>query len=287
MGIPSTRSMSRLKRVGRYLVSKPMQIWRCDWQAPLHVIDVNADANWCGCKVGRKSTSGGTILRGGRLAKAWSKTQAVLAKSSAESELYAIVKGSCEGLGVCTFLQDVGKIQPQAREHIDASAAEGIVERRGLGKLRRIEADVLWLQELYARRRLVPLHKCLGTGNVADMLTKHIPANTIQHCSIALATEHPEGRSSIAQKLHSVESANKHRTNSNAEIDPITDKQKSLDDAAARYSEKDVLTRNTVREGKKQHRASNKELHRIVSPHCLRLLNLNVIREKNHRLRIR
>ena len=203
MSNPNSRSMARLKRVGRYLVAKPRQIWRYDWQAPVYTVDINTDANWCGCKVGRKSTSGGTILRGGHLVKAWSKTQAVIAKSSAESELYAIVKGSCEGLGVCTLLKDFGETQPQARIHIDAFAAKGIVERRGLGKLRHIEVDVLWLQEQYARR-LVPLHKCLDTDNVADMLTKHIAAPTIRHYSDALAIDYPEGRSSIAQKLHSM-----------------------------------------------------------------------------------
>ena len=56
---PNSRSMDRLKRVGRYLVAKPRQIWRYDWQAPVYTVDINTDANWCGCKVGRKSTSGG------------------------------------------------------------------------------------------------------------------------------------------------------------------------------------------------------------------------------------
>ena len=168
--------------------------------------------------------------------KAWSKTQAIIAKTSAESELYSLVKGACEGLGACTPLRDFGEANPRVRLHIDASAAKGIVERKGLGKVRHIEVDVLWLQEQYARR-LVPLQKCLGTDNVADMLTKHISANTIQHYSSSLAVEYPDGRSSIAQKLHSVDVASNHRTNANADIDSIAAKQECLDNASGRYSD--------------------------------------------------
>jgi hypothetical protein len=68
------------------------------------------------------------------LIKAWSKTHAIIAKSSAESELYALVKGACESLGTCTLLRDFGEANPQVRLHVDASAAKGTVERKGLSK---------------------------------------------------------------------------------------------------------------------------------------------------------
>ena len=34
-----------------------------------------------------------------------------------------------------------------SRVHVDASAAKNIVEREGLGKVRHIEVDLLWIQE--------------------------------------------------------------------------------------------------------------------------------------------
>ena len=139
MSAPTARSWRRWKRVGRYLKQRPRLVWRFDWQAETDVIDVSTDANWCGCKLSRKSTSGGTICRGKHLIKAWSKTQAILAKSSAESELYAVVKGACEGLGISTLLKDFGEVNPHVRMHLDATAADGIIERRGLNKLRHIE----------------------------------------------------------------------------------------------------------------------------------------------------
>ena len=85
--------------------------------------------------------------------KTWSKTQGNVAKSSAESELQGIVKGSCEGLGACTLMEDLGT-SCKIRVHVDANAAKGIVERQGIQKVRHLEVDRLWLQEQEARRML-------------------------------------------------------------------------------------------------------------------------------------
>ena len=74
-------------------------------------------------------------MRGAHLIKAWSKTQAVLAKGSAESELHGVVKGACEGLGVNTLLRDLGQYEPNIRMHLDATAARGIIERKDLSKV--------------------------------------------------------------------------------------------------------------------------------------------------------
>ena len=56
--------------------------------------------------------------------KTWSKTQALVAKSSAESELYGVVKASCEALGSLALAQEMGQYM-KARVHVDATAAEG------------------------------------------------------------------------------------------------------------------------------------------------------------------
>ena len=53
----------------------------------------------------------------------------------------------------------------------DASAAIAISQRNGLGKLRHIQTQFLWLQERVALKELA-LSKVIGTDNPADMLTK-------------------------------------------------------------------------------------------------------------------
>ena len=69
--------------------------------------------------------------------KTWSKTQATIAQSSAESELLATVRGAAEGIGLISLGRDLG-IEYLIRLHIDASAALGIIERRGVGRVRHL-----------------------------------------------------------------------------------------------------------------------------------------------------
>ena len=86
-----------MKRIGRYLKRYPRVVWRFDMQGPVSHIELYTDADWAGCRRNRKSTSGGVAMVGNHCIKAWAKTQSVIAKSSAESELYSVVKGATEG----------------------------------------------------------------------------------------------------------------------------------------------------------------------------------------------
>ena len=147
MSRPTPRAWELLERVGRYLKGRPRLVWKFDWQNPVDILDVHSDANWAGCRTSRKSSSGGTIAIGGHLIRAYSKTQAVIAKSSGESELYAVVRASAEALGILTLLSDFGRVDMRASVGMDASAAIGIVQRMGISKLRHVEVDVLWIQE--------------------------------------------------------------------------------------------------------------------------------------------
>ena len=57
------------------------------------------------------------------------------------------------------------------RIRTDASAAKGIASRRGLGKVRHIEVNQLWLQEK-VNAGDIEVMKVKGEGNLADALTK-------------------------------------------------------------------------------------------------------------------
>ena len=54
----------------------------------------------------------------------------------------------------------------------DSSAAIGICSRQGLGKLRHLDTQTLWVQQA-VRTGKVDLRKVLGEENPADLLTKH------------------------------------------------------------------------------------------------------------------
>ena len=108
MSKPTTGSLRRLQRIGQYLKGKPRLIWNFEMQHPVNILSIYTDSDWAGCRKTRKSSSGGTIMRGTHCLKTWSKTQAIVAKSSAEAELYAVVRGATEGLGMTTLLNDFG-----------------------------------------------------------------------------------------------------------------------------------------------------------------------------------
>ena len=67
-------------------------------------------------------------------------------------------------------LADDFGIELEIRLHVDASAALGILQRQGVGRVRHLDVGVLWLQEQQLRR-LIELTKVLGTRNPADLMT--------------------------------------------------------------------------------------------------------------------
>ena len=165
-----------MKRLGRYLQQQPRLVYKYPWQDISHV-DVYSDTDWAGCVRTRKSTSGGISFIGGHAIKSWSTNQNIIALSSAEAELYALLKGASQSLGWQSMANDFGD-NLSIGLYSDASAAIAISQRTGLGKLRHIQTQYLWLQERVSRKDL-SLTKVVGTANPADMLTKAVDSNTL------------------------------------------------------------------------------------------------------------
>ena len=112
------------------------------------------------------------MLLGSHVVRTWSKTQSTIAQSSAESELLAIVKAATEALGMFFLAADL-RIALTARIHVDASVALGILERRGVGRVRHLDVGGFFLQER-ALRRAVGFMKVTGTSNPVDFMTKRL-----------------------------------------------------------------------------------------------------------------
>ena len=129
---------------------------------------------------------------GSHLLKGWAKTQTLVALSSGESGLYATLRAASEGLGLLAVAKDLG-ITLRGEVWGDASAALGIIKRRGLGKTRHIDTGFLWIQQTAAERRL-QFGKALGRDNPADLYTKYLDWETIQRHSDKISIEYTEGR---------------------------------------------------------------------------------------------
>ena len=108
----------------------------------------------------------------------------------------------CEGLGIVGLADDFG-IGLRVRLHIDATAALGILQRQGVGRVRHLDVGVLWLEEQQLRR-LVDLTKVSGTQNPADLMTKNLAKEHIDQYSEMLGFHFESGRSDATAKLHAL-----------------------------------------------------------------------------------
>ena len=138
---------------------------------------------------------------GAHCIKYWSKTQANIVLSTAEAELVALVKGTCEAKGVINVLQDLtGEDAGRIGVYTDASAAIGIVQRKGAGKVRHIDVGMLWIQQ-HCKNGTVEVKKVAGKSNPADIFTKAVPAEVMWGHMKAMGFDSREGRAQVAVEL--------------------------------------------------------------------------------------
>ena len=143
MAKPTTGGVLAVKRLVRFLEGHRRLVFRYPWQAAGRV-DVYSDTDWAGCPKTRKSTSGGCLMLGSHLLKSWSCTQGQISLSSGEAEFYGVVRAFGAGLGFRALLSDLGVPLP-LRVWTVSTATMGICGRQGLGKLRHVDTQCLWV----------------------------------------------------------------------------------------------------------------------------------------------
>ena len=89
----------------------------------------------------------------------------------------------------------------------DASAAIGIANRIGIGKVRHIEVNQLWLQDKVAKKELI-IEKVPAEGNLVDALTKPVKAETIRKHIEGIGAEVRNDRHRLAPKVVQSDSLN-------------------------------------------------------------------------------
>lgn len=199
MSQPTKADWESLKRFGRYLKGAPRVIHDMLFQAAIDHDVVYSDANWAGDQESRKSTSGGVIRFGEHTLKSCSKTQSVIALSSAESKLYALIKATAEGLGIQSILRDID-VKCSVATKGDASSALAIIGCRGLGKVRHIDTGHLWVRDLAARKRAT-YNKMGSSVNSADLMTKALPAHVAHEHMEGIGELPSAGRSQLAASV--------------------------------------------------------------------------------------
>jgi hypothetical protein len=197
MSAPRAADLRALSRVARYLVGAARVVYEYPWQTR-PVLRAYTDSDFAGCVATRRSTSGGAALLGTHLLKHWASTQKKITLSSGEAELGAVVRGFSEVLGLQSVARDLGvELRPEV--HADSSAAIGICNRCGIGKVRHLAVAQLWAQDL-VRSKVCRLFKVLGTENPADLMTKPLARTEIDGHLGRLGLSRATGRAETAPR---------------------------------------------------------------------------------------
>ena len=159
----------RILRVIKYLKGSPRCVYRFAWQESPKSLTIMTDSDWANCPVTRRSVSGGLVMNGSHLIGHWSKMQVGVALSSGEAELNAQVKGIAEGICLRNISKDWG-ITVGLSSWCDSSAARGILNRIGVGKIKHLDVKQLWVQQ-HTNNGDVSVHRVPRIHNAADHLT--------------------------------------------------------------------------------------------------------------------
>ena len=108
-------------------------------------------------------------------------------------------------MGTLAILKDYGFVT-RGQVFGDASAALGVINRKGLGRTRHIDTGLLWIQETAASKRL-QFTKVLGAINPADLMTKYLTREVLMgHCD-GVNLYFKDGRAQAAPQLNTIQKA--------------------------------------------------------------------------------
>ena len=199
---PTQDSVIRPKRLIRYLINSPRIVYHFRWQNSIETskgLTVLVGTDFAGCRVTRRSTSGGVALRRSHCVRHWSSTQPTIALSSGEAELTGLAKGATHGIGLRSIGDDLG-IPLTITVKSDATAALGIARRLGVGRVRHLDTSLLWIQSKI-RAGDFAVAKIDGASNCADIMTKHVDRGLLTKHQHAMGLGVESGRAEIAPEL--------------------------------------------------------------------------------------
>ena len=167
---PNDGSMAKLHRLARYLQgTKDYGIW-LERRGDIETLVVHSDTDWANCKKTRKSCACAMFSVGGCLLYSYARSLQMLCLSSGEAEFNGGVAACAEGLFLKEIFMFAG--HPIKMEvFLDSSAARGVFQRQGVGRIRHLEVKSLWVQEAL-QRKLFTLHAVPSSDNTADFGTK-------------------------------------------------------------------------------------------------------------------
>lgn len=187
MSTPAMHAFKSRKRLCTNFLGAPRLVYEFPRQV-INYIDVLVGMILAGCPRTRTSTSGEVVMLCRHLMKQSSSTQASTVLSSGETTFAGVIKGDRQGLGFQSLLKNVGVALP-LRVWSGSTAAVGICTRQGLGTLRHLNCNTLWIQQAVRTGRIEP-NKIAGHSNLTASVTKHLATkqNLLDLAEIFFAT---------------------------------------------------------------------------------------------------
>ena len=190
MSKPTERSWTLLKHLALYLLEgqffalqlkiQPDGLWYSPENENGFVLELFSDSDWAAHKASRKSVSAGTILFRGCLLLASSRTQRVIALSSAEAEVHAAVSVTCDGILLRLCIMFCLRTAIRLKLILDNAAAKQILLRSGVGRIRHLSCRILWIQQM-VRERMLETAAIPTKENCADLGTKRLRRERIRY----------------------------------------------------------------------------------------------------------
>ena len=200
---PTIESLAKLKHLLRYLAGTKGYVLRIksthmlsDWTSSIDIV-CYVDSDWAGCSKTRKSTSGSTAQVLDFDVIHTSRTQATVALSSGEAELYAIRQGTSEALFLKSLILEVEFAKRvNMIVYTDSTAGRSMAVRFGAGKkTKHVELRYFYMQDL-VRSGVLIVRKVHTSANPADVLTKCSPTEVLKNLTPKLG---------IVDTLHSAD----------------------------------------------------------------------------------
>ena len=116
---------------------------------------------------------------GGCLLFSSSRTQKLVSLSSAEAEVYACSSGCSDAILLARLISWMCGRKCHIQLYTDSSGARGILQRQGVGRLRRLSCRILWLQNL-VNTGDVRVGTIAGSKNPVDIGTKRLACSTMR-----------------------------------------------------------------------------------------------------------
>ena len=158
------------------------QVRKRDIYTQKSLVEICSDSDWAADRETRQSVSCGAIFVNGNMIHFQSKRQRSISLSSCESETIAAVSIMSEGIFIKRLIERMTGIEPEVRLYIDSSSSRQLISRKGLGKARHLDVNLLWIQKM----KNVMVKPIKGTENPADLGTKALSRDKIRKYMKAL-----------------------------------------------------------------------------------------------------